>query len=145
MEVADPRETEPAELEPEYVEQELTEDICEQPSLPNVNLDTSFQDCDNCKILKTRIVQLQKKISWLNKSKTRLSKKLNTSTEGVGSDAGEEAPAIVAEFSSEEDMSQSSDVGEDNQENWSSLEEESHSSEMGDDEECTPDSSQKVV
>ena len=48
MEVADPRETEPAELEPEHVEQELTEDICEQPSLPNVNLDTSFQDCDNC-------------------------------------------------------------------------------------------------
>ena len=144
MEEADTRETEPAEPEPEHVEPELTEDICEQPSLPNVNLDT-FQDCDNCKILKTRIVLLQKKISWLNKSKTRLSQKLNTSTEGVGSDTGVEAPAIVAEFSSEEDMSQSSDVGEDNQENWSSLEEESHSSDMGDDEECTPDSSQKVV
>ena len=61
------REMEPAEPEPEHVEPELTEDICEQPSLPNVN--TSFQDCDNCKILKTRIAQLQKKISWLNKSR----------------------------------------------------------------------------
>ena len=63
----------------------------------------------------------------------------------MGFDTGVEAPAIVAEFSSEEDMSLSSDVGEGNQENWSSLEEESHSSDIGDDEECTPDLSQKVV
>ena len=107
-------------------------------------MDTSFQDCDNCKILRTRIVQLQKKISWLNKSKATLSEKLKTTTESVGSDAGEEeAPDTGAEFSSEEDMSQSSDVEEEMQ-NWSSLEEESHSSDIGDDEECSSDSSQKV-
>ena len=107
-------------------------------------MDTSFQDCDNCKILKTRIVQLQKKISWLNKSKASLSEKLKTTTEGVGSDAGEEEAAdTVAEFSSEEDMSQSSYVEEEMQENWSSLEEESHSSDIRDDEECSPDSSSR--
>ena len=74
-----------------------------------------------------------------------LSEKLKTTAEGVGSDAGgEEAQDTVAEFSSEEDMSQSSDVEEEMQESWSSLEEESHSSDIGDDEECSADSSQKV-
>ena len=64
------RETERLEVEAEPVEPE------------SAAVDTSFQDCNNCKILKTIIVQLQKKISWLNKSKATLSKKLKTTAKG---------------------------------------------------------------
>ena len=59
MEEADKRETEPAEPEPEHVEPELTEDICEQPSLPNVNLDTTFRP-----FAVTRYRSLSLSMSW---------------------------------------------------------------------------------
>ena len=53
MEGADMREMKPA-------EPELTEDICEQPSIPNVN--TSFQDCDNCKFSRQESYSFKKRL-----------------------------------------------------------------------------------
>lgn len=104
-------------------------------------------NCDGCKVLKSKILNLQKKVSYLKKRNIILSEKLSHEEEAQAADVdvGHEDSDVNDIFYNDTapDCEYSSSQ-ESSEINWSSLEEESENSDAGDDEESNPNSSFKV-